>query len=364
MASTCPPWASAITRAASGLARPSTSNRLAPRATSSAAFSRRVTAPTCSPKRATVRESARRAWWYCTAKRAASSTSSNNRKNPSERSISRPRWRTRSSRARRSCVAHVSAARASPTRSTKRVLSTTSVNNKARSITALSLRRRCHRTRQHSGPLSVRRNSDAPCTLTMRASTAIMRPERIEPATFDGQVLSLGNSSTAARHLIGWLVAVVSNTKPQAHMKVGAGRLRRQQPTDRNRAAWHPHEMQQPASGCVAAHAAALPSPSGAAPRRRVDSGRSARRTRYTRRTSAGACSGRVAAADRAKWNSVSDGTIVMPSPARTMPATVLSWSSSIIVCSCIGYSAASTYWRTLLERARCTIGCGARSFS
>ena len=32
------------------------------------------------------------------------------------------------------------------------------------------------------------------------------------------------------------------------------------------------------------------------------------------------------------KWNSVSDGTTLMPSPARTMPITVASWSTSISV--------------------------------
>jgi hypothetical protein len=48
----CPPRASDITRAAVGLARPSTSSGLAPRATSSALFSRRITGPTCRPARA------------------------------------------------------------------------------------------------------------------------------------------------------------------------------------------------------------------------------------------------------------------------------------------------------------------------
>ena len=60
--SVCPPPASAMTRAASGLARPSTSIRLAPRAMSSAVFSRRVTGPTCSPARALSARSAS-AWW-------------------------------------------------------------------------------------------------------------------------------------------------------------------------------------------------------------------------------------------------------------------------------------------------------------
>ena len=47
-----PPRAKAITLAAIGLARPSTSSGFAPRAMSSAAFSRRITGPTCKPTRA------------------------------------------------------------------------------------------------------------------------------------------------------------------------------------------------------------------------------------------------------------------------------------------------------------------------
>ena len=52
VSSVCPPRANDMTRAAVGLARPSTSSGLAPRATSSALFSRRITGPTCSPARA------------------------------------------------------------------------------------------------------------------------------------------------------------------------------------------------------------------------------------------------------------------------------------------------------------------------
>ena len=65
--------------------------------------------------------------------------SSNSRKKPSVRSISRPRWRARRSRALRSCSAHTSAARASPKRSTSSVLSTTSVKRRPRSVTCSTL---------------------------------------------------------------------------------------------------------------------------------------------------------------------------------------------------------------------------------
>ncbi|MCR5865809.1 MAG: hypothetical protein ACK4PH_12195 [Aquincola tertiaricarbonis] len=33
------------------------------------------------------------------------------------------------------------------------------------------------------------------------------------------------------------------------------------------------------------------------------------------------------------KWNSVSYGTTLMPMPARTIPITVASWSTSITTC-------------------------------
>ena len=44
---------------------------------------------------------------------------------------------------------------------------------------------------------------------------------------------------------------------------------------------------------------------------------------------------------------------MLMPSPARTMPITVASWSTSIKVFICSGWRAASRYWRTLLVRER-----------
>lgn len=68
-------------------------------------------------------------------------------------------------------------------------------------------------------------------------------------------------------------------------------------------------------------------------------------------RVSPGQLSGRVTNPGCRKWNSVSEGTTLMPSPARTMPITVASWSTSISVRICSGCSAASRYWRTLLVR-------------
>ena len=63
-----PPRARAITLAAIGLARPSTSSGFAPRAMSSAAFSRRITGPTCKPTRAVSGVgSVARARWYSIA---------------------------------------------------------------------------------------------------------------------------------------------------------------------------------------------------------------------------------------------------------------------------------------------------------
>ena len=63
-----PPRASAITLAAMGLARPSTSSGFAPRAMSSGAFSRSITGPTCKPTRAASGVgSAASAGWYSIA---------------------------------------------------------------------------------------------------------------------------------------------------------------------------------------------------------------------------------------------------------------------------------------------------------
>ena len=60
--------ANAITLAAMGLARPSTSRGFAPRAMSSDAFSRRITGPTCNPTRAVSGiGSVARARWYSIA---------------------------------------------------------------------------------------------------------------------------------------------------------------------------------------------------------------------------------------------------------------------------------------------------------
>ena len=53
-----------------------------------------------------------------------------------------------------------------------------------------------------------------------------------------------------------------------------------------------------------------------------------------------------------------------MPSPARTMPITVASWSTSITVSIACGRNAASRYWRTLLVRERWMKGHAARSRS
>ena len=94
-----------MTRAAVGLARPSTSSGLAPRATSSAGFSRRMTAPKCKPARAfSGLGSEASAWWYSSAYCTASVAVSNSSSMPSVLSISRPRHCGSRSRATRSCA--------------------------------------------------------------------------------------------------------------------------------------------------------------------------------------------------------------------------------------------------------------------
>ena len=61
-------------------------------------------------------------------------------------------------------------------------------------------------------------------------------------------------------------------------------------------------------------------------------------------------------------WYSVRAGTTLMPSPARTMPATVASWSTSSTAGSTSGSVAASMYWRTLEVRDRWMKGQAATS--
>ena len=103
VSSVCPGSARDMTRAAVGLARPSTSSGLAPRATSAAAFSRRMTGPTCRPARA-VSGTAICASAECNARAyaTASVAASNSSSMPSVLSISRPRQVASSTRAMRS----------------------------------------------------------------------------------------------------------------------------------------------------------------------------------------------------------------------------------------------------------------------
>ena len=61
----------------------------------------------------------------------------------------------------------------------------------------------------NSGPLSERRKSGAPCVLTRRVSTSIIRCERIDPATSIARH-SRVNSSTTVRHFI-WRPSAVAS---------------------------------------------------------------------------------------------------------------------------------------------------------
>lgn len=67
----------------------------------------------------------------------------------------------------------------------------------------------------NSGPLSERRNSGAPCTLTSLDRTSMTRLERIELATSMARH-SRVNSSTTVRHLICWPVAVAVASKTRS----------------------------------------------------------------------------------------------------------------------------------------------------
>jgi hypothetical protein len=64
----------------------------------------------------------------------------------------------------------------------------------------------------NSGPLSERRWSGAPRSLTSRDSTSITRPERRRPSTSMARP-SLVHSSLTVRHLSFWPLAHQSNTK-------------------------------------------------------------------------------------------------------------------------------------------------------
>ena len=134
VSSVCPPSASDITRAAVGLARPSTSSGLAPRATSSALFSRRITGPTCSPARAfsgTGQRGQRAVVGQRVAHRIGGGVEHQQHAVGLVDLAAAPDCGSRS-RATRSCAAHTPAMAASPSASDSLVLSTTSVSRSAR----------------------------------------------------------------------------------------------------------------------------------------------------------------------------------------------------------------------------------------
>ena len=123
--------ANAPMRAVSGLAMPSTSRGLAPRAMSAAGVSRRSTGARWTATRACKGGAmALSASWYAAAKASASATLPNSARSPSVLSTSRPRQAVNSPRAMPSCARHNCLAAASPRRSVRAVLSTTSHNSK------------------------------------------------------------------------------------------------------------------------------------------------------------------------------------------------------------------------------------------
>jgi len=154
-----PPRARDITRATMCLARPSTSTGLAPRATSSALFSRSTTSPRWMPALAARgtpyrSPSSFKAEWYASAYWVAAIGRWKRKRKPSVLSISCPPWAARRSRASRSWAAKSSAARSSPRLSSSLVLSTRSVSIMVLML-ALPLRLACFTSTGALVPVSL-----------------------------------------------------------------------------------------------------------------------------------------------------------------------------------------------------------------